>query len=100
LQGPADIVVEVISPTSRSLDRGDKHYEYERGGVREYWLIDPERQQVEFYMLGRDRIYRPADISKGIFRSDALKGFWLKVDWLWQRQLPRKIPILRELGVL
>jgi len=50
LQGPADLVIEVISPGSQSLDRGDKFYEYENGGVREYWLIDPIRRRAEFYV--------------------------------------------------
>src|SRR5437016_1200797 len=33
LEGPADLVVEIISPGSRATDRGDKFYEYEQGGV-------------------------------------------------------------------
>jgi Uma2 family endonuclease len=45
LDGPADLVVEIISPDSRARDRGEKFYEYEQGGVREYWLIDPLRKQ-------------------------------------------------------
>src|SRR5688572_16281629 len=49
LQGPADLVIEVISPGSRGIDRGDKYIEYEQGGVPEYWLFDPERQKHEFY---------------------------------------------------
>jgi Uma2 family endonuclease len=36
LDGPADLVVEIISPDSRARDRGEKFYEYEQGGLREY----------------------------------------------------------------
>jgi len=46
LKGPADLVIEIISPGSRGTDRGDKFYEYEKGGVKEYWLIDPERRRA------------------------------------------------------
>jgi Uma2 family endonuclease len=99
LEGPADVVIE-ISPGTRSIDRGDKHYEYEKGGVREYWLIDPERKQAEFYILGRNRIYRAADISEGVFRSAVLKNFWLKVEWLWHRPLPDAASVLHDLGVI
>jgi Uma2 family endonuclease len=49
LDGPADLIVEIISPESRTRDRGEKFYEYEQGSVREYWTIDPNRQQAEFY---------------------------------------------------
>lgn len=97
LDGPADIAVEIISPESRARDRGDKFYEYEQGGVREYWLIDPLRKQAEFYLLGDDHIYRLAPIGEdGIFRSVVLKGLELKVDWLWQEPLPPLLGVLRE----
>lgn len=97
LDGPADLVVEIISPESRSRDRGDKFYEYEEGGVPEYWMLDPIRKQAEFYHLGEDRIYRlmPVD-ENGIFRSRELGGLWLKVDWLWQEPLPTLLSVLKE----
>jgi Uma2 family endonuclease len=100
LQGPADMVIEIISPGSRAVDRGDKHYEYERGGVKEYWLIDPERKQAEFYVLGRNRIYRAANIDDGVFHSTVLKGFFVKLQWLWQRPTPSSVTVLKELGAL
>ncbi|RMF32783.1 MAG: Uma2 family endonuclease, partial [Chloroflexi bacterium] len=52
LDGPADLAVEIVSPESVGWDRGEKFYEYEAGGVREYWLIDPQRERAEFYRLG------------------------------------------------
>jgi Uma2 family endonuclease len=85
LDGPADLVVEVISPGSRGLDRGDKFYEYEAGGIPEYWLIDPERRVAEFYRLDRDGHYQPVPVEGGVFRSDVLAGFWMRVSWLWER---------------
>lgn len=97
LDGPADLVVEIISPESRERDRGQKFYEYQEAGIPEYWLIDPERKQAIFYLLGEDRIYRPADIGRdGIFRSIVLKGLWLRVNWLWQR--PALMDVLKEWG--
>jgi Uma2 family endonuclease len=100
LSGPADLVIEVISPGSRRLDRVDKFQEYERGGVLEYWLVDPERNIVEFYQL-KDGIFeecRPDD--NGIFRSTVLSEFWINVNWLLQRPLPPTPDVLRELKVL
>lgn len=101
LAGPADLVVEIISPGSRTVDRGEKYYEYEQGGVREYWLLDPLRKQAEFYRRGKDGFYRVVPISDdGIFRSAVLKGLWLKVAWLWQTPLPQVIPVLKEWGLV
>jgi Uma2 family endonuclease len=96
LEGPADLAVEIISPDSKGRDRGEKFYEYEEGGVREYWLIDPHRHQAEFYVLATDGVYRSVMPEEGIYRSLALKGFWMKVDWLWQKPSPSITQVLRE----
>lgn len=101
LEGPADLVVEIISPGSRGTDRGDKFYEYEKGGVKEYWLIDPERKRAEFYQLGRDKQYHLLPVDEtGVFRSVVLKGLWLEVAWLWQRPLPTVVFVLRQWKVV
>jgi len=100
LDGPADIAVEIVSPDSVSRDRGDKFAEYEAAGVREYWLIDPERQEALFYALGpAGRYQRVSTDAGGIFRSTVLPGFWLCVDWLWQRPLPKLAEVRRQLGI-
>jgi len=96
LEGPADLVVEIISPRSQAIDRGEKYYEYEAGGVREYWLIDPLRKKAEFYLLGRDGLYHLAPIKDGIFHSVVLKGLWLEVAWLWQKPRPSVLAVQKQ----
>jgi Uma2 family endonuclease len=97
LDGPADLVVEIISPGSGATDRGDKFYEYEAGGVPEYWLIDPQRKQAEFYERGEDGIYHPALVGEdGIYHSRVLNGLWLQVNWLWRKPLPDLLDVLRQ----
>lgn len=74
LDGPADLVVEIVSPESGPRDRGEKFYEYEAGGVEEYWLIDPIREQVEVYRLaeGRYRLVQPEE--GGLYRSESCRA--------------------------
>jgi len=99
LDGPADLAVEILSPESRSRDRGEKFYEYEEGGVREYWLVDPDRRQAEFYQLGEDGRYRLVQPdADGRYHSAAVPGFWLRVDWLWQETLPEVEQVMLEVG--
>jgi Uma2 family endonuclease len=95
LSGPADLAVEIVSPDSRGRDRGDKYYEYEQGGVREYWLIDPIRRHAELYRLGHDRLFQPMAVEEGIFRSSVLPGLWLRLEWLWEEPPPSLMTVLR-----
>jgi len=96
LDGPADLVIEIISLESRARDRGEKFYEYEQGGVREYWLLDFLRKQAEFYQLDADGIYQLAPAIDGVYHSAVLEGLQLKVEWLWQEPLPLLRDALRE----
>jgi Uma2 family endonuclease len=101
LDGPADLVIEIISPESRLRDRGEKLAEYELAGVREYWLIDPEEQRADFYILGDDGRYdRRRPRPDGRYRSEVLKGFELDTNWLWRSPLPSVLEVLRELQIV
>src|SRR5215208_7799756 len=52
VDGPADLVVEIVSPESDARDRGEKLVEYEAAGIPEYWVIDPMREDALFYVFG------------------------------------------------
>ncbi len=100
LDGPADLVIGVISPGSRKVDKEEKFREYERGGVSEYWIIDPKRKEAEFYQLGPQGTYQRVPVGEdGIYRSGILNGFWLRVGWLWQNPLPPLRDVLKEWGM-
>lgn len=100
LDGPADLVVEIISPESRARDRVEKFREYEAGGVAEFWLIDPQRRSAEFYSLGEDGCYRlKKPCADGRFRSVVVPGFWITVERLWQRPLKPLLEVLKEWSV-
>ena len=99
--GPADLVIEIVSAGTRGIDRGDKFVEYEAGGVPEYWLLDPIRKQHEFYQLGEDAIYRPSAMpTDGVYRSSAIPGLWLQLGWLNQTPLPTVVTVLRAWGII
>lgn len=99
LDAPPDLAVEVVSPHDRKRDVKDKFEEYARGGVREYWLIEPDRESAEFYTLGANGRYVRVPVgADGIYRSQVLPGFFLRVAWLWMP--PPMLTVLRELGVV
>ena len=98
LDGPPDLAVEVVSPDSVDRDRREKFAAYESGGVREYWIIDPEAKTLEAYRLDGGRFARVLE-ADGRVASAALPGFFLRPDWLWREPLPKVLDVLRELGV-
>lgn len=98
LDGPADLVVEIISPESVGRDRGEKFYEYEEAAILEYWLINPQREQAEFYQLDEKGRYRLATPDASAYISPVLRGFELPVDWLWH--IPQTLDALRALGLV
>jgi Uma2 family endonuclease len=100
LDGPADLVVEIVSPEGIGRDRGEKFYEYAQGGVPEYWLIDPQARWAEFYRLEEDHYRLAFGGREGEYHAGVLPGFLLRVEWLWQTPLPRVLDVLHELGVL
>ena len=55
VQGPPDLVVEILSPSTAHRDRGVKLDLYARCGVREYWIVDPEEDVVDVWRFGRTR---------------------------------------------
>ena len=51
LFGAPDLVIEILSPSTRKKDMSIKHFKYENAGVREYWLVDPDQLKVLVYNL-------------------------------------------------
>ena len=80
------------------IDRVTKFREYEEGGVREYWLIDPAHRRAEFYRRSRGGrfVSMPVD-GDGVFRSVVMRGLWPKVEWLWEQ--PDVAVVLRDWGI-
>ena len=95
--GPADLVVEVISPGSRRLDFVDKRELYANYGVLEYWLIDLYKQQA-FFWKNVNGIWEDLPVDdNGIVRSEVLTGFWLRVDWLFAAEELDEMEILETI---
>lgn len=51
VEGPPALVVEILSPSSRTIDRVTKPHLYARHGVPHLWLVDPEARVVEAFAL-------------------------------------------------
>jgi Uma2 family endonuclease len=58
VMGPADVVIEILSPGTARRDLTTKRAAYETHGVREYWIVDPEAQAIEVLALESLRYVR------------------------------------------
>jgi len=74
--GTPDLVVEILEPNTAEHDRVRKYNAYARGGVREYWIVDPLINSVEIYALEAG-IYH----LLGIFRQDDILPSWVIKDF-------------------
>ena len=99
IDGPPDLIMEIVSPDSEARDWRDKYIDYEKSGVREYWIIDPNAQRVEVYALGRDKKYRRVKEIDGRIQSKVLRKLYIRPQWLWKSPLPKVATVLKELGV-
>jgi Uma2 family endonuclease len=74
--GAPDVVCEVVSPGYRRYDRETKRSEYERHGVAEYWLVDPEEGTIALWRL-EDGRYADVTPAGDAYVSAAIPGFVL-----------------------
>ncbi|HET9270267.1 MAG TPA: Uma2 family endonuclease [Vicinamibacterales bacterium] len=65
VQGAPDLVVEVGSPATRRRDEKAKLQLYERFGVREYWVVDPDLDLIKVYRTVEGRYERAAELTIG-----------------------------------
>ena len=99
LEGPADLVVEIISPESIKRDTDDKLLEYEAEGVREYWIIDSrdDTNMALFYVLddlGKYQKIEADDAER--YYSKVLPDFWINSSWLRTKPHPNALECFAE----
>ena len=82
-----DLAVEILSPSTRATDEGEKRLAYERFGVREYWIVDPEFDRVTVYRRDSRGLFQVAARLGGQVQepltTPLLPGFSLELDELF-----------------
>lgn len=76
--GAPDWVIEIISPSSRAMDYFTKLFQYQKSGVREYWIVDPIKQRVTVYFFEKELVEEYSfgeEVPVGIY-----EGFSIKVE--------------------
>jgi len=84
--GPPDLVVEVLSPSTRRVDQFTKFRAYEKATVPEYWIVDPKARLVQLYTL-EDQEYGLLGDFMGdeVIESKVLAGLKIMADSLFNQ---------------
>lgn len=82
IMGVPDLIVEVISPSSVIRDRIEKKNTYERLGVKEFWIVDPQYKAIEIYTIQKDRYELLSGVTmlEGELKSAMFEGLSLNLD--------------------
>jgi Uma2 family endonuclease len=86
--GAADICIEIVSASNEGTDYGDKLREYEAGGVREYWIIDPLRKECRFQRLNDEGVYKLIIPDNEVYSTSLLPDFMLDTQIFWRVEMP------------
>ena len=87
IQGAPDIMVEILSESSRKKDEVTKRKLYERFGVQEYWIVDPELEIVKIFKLTQHGYGRASELSKetnDVLNTELLSGFACAVSEIFE----------------
>lgn len=81
IYGAPDLVIEILSPSTAHYDLKEKFRVYERSGVKEYWIVDPELNSIEVYVNEGTKFSLITKVEKdGEAGSLLLKGFKLSLE--------------------
>jgi Uma2 family endonuclease len=87
IEGPPDLCVEVVSPTSGRTDRKDKFNLYAAAKVKYYWIVDPKQRTIEAYMLkGRKYVGRVRGSGSDVVKLPPFRKLELPLGKLWRRK--------------
>ena len=86
IQGPPDVVIEVLSPSTAKRDRELKRKRYEHFGVREYWLVDPSASCLEILQLQHGQYTNMGSVtSPNQCSTDLLPGLIIDLSWIFHQ---------------
>lgn len=82
-----DFIAEILSPSTADVDRTTKFEDYEAHGVAEYWLVDPDKQVVEQYVL-HDGVYELLfKVGSGDLTSKTITNLTIPIAAIFDRKI-------------
>lgn len=92
---PPDFVVEILSASTEKIDRTVKFEDYAAHGVKEYWLVEPEKKLVEQYILEGSAFSLKIKANSGNLTSIVIKAFSIPISAIFDEK--ENLSVLRKL---
>jgi hypothetical protein len=93
LNGPADLVWEILIPGHEGQDRDVKRRYFEAGGVPHYWVVDPVTQSIDFWHSIQGKYNRETPDWDGRYRPASVPGLVFLPELLWKESSSRDVNI-------
>ncbi|GMT50188.1 MAG: restriction endonuclease [bacterium] len=81
--GAPDLIIEILSKSTKKLDLTTKYTVYEQSGVLEYWIVDPDEKRFSFYQSKDHKYYEVA--VQDSYASQILKPLHFKPFEFWKQ---------------
>ena len=80
-KGAPDMVIEILSPSTHRHDRITKYNLYQRAGVREYWIVEPETQTVQVFLRNESGLLLPHESysREDVAKVNVLNGCFIEL---------------------
>lgn len=79
-KGAPDMIVEILSPSTRRHDRLVKLDLYQRAGVREYWIVSPDEKTVQVLLLEGGKLFHHEDYGQNdVAKVNVLNGCFIEL---------------------
>lgn len=88
IEGPPDVVVEILSPSTAKRDKMSKMFSYAKYGIPEYWIVDPSDYFLELYQLDGDRY----ELSNVFAQDDQVRSKMLPCVSITMQEIMDSLP--------
>lgn len=84
---PPDLIIEVISPSETKRRKEEKISDYSSISVPEVWLLSPQAQSIEVWLLSQEQLHRTAILVEGALQPTRFPGVSINISELWPEEV-------------
>ena len=84
-RGAPDMVIEILSPSNYAIEMDRKFALYQKAGVKEYWIVNPENKRLTVFCFGKNPVYKIYN-GKDIVPANILPGLEINLEQVFDNE--------------